>query len=199
MDKDAKKYQLALVLPKFQTMGELKKSCSVVLFGEDKLTPLVLEETKDVLERKFFLKPEPVGIFEPPRLGMRGSQFFADVLLTEVIHLKGKNSVAAVGWTAFDIYTRRLNFVFGLASPIYRAAVVSYFRLKTPIKELFISRVRKELTHEMGHVFGLEHCDTPGCVMNFSNSLYEVDLKSEEFCQKCKRKLMENLRLLGVI
>jgi archaemetzincin len=176
----------------------VEKTCSIVLFGEDNLTPIVLEETYDVIRNKFFLEPKLVGTFEPPRLGMRDHQYFADILLSEVINLKG-DAIAGVGLTPYDMYTRGLNFVFGLASPVYRAAVVSYYRLRTPDRELFISRIRKELTHEMGHVFGLEHCTTPGCVMNFSNSLYEVDLKSENFCPKCKRKLMENLRRLGII
>ncbi len=175
-----------------------EKVCAVLFFGEDDLTGTILEETYNIVRNKFFLKPETIGNFEPPRLGMRGSQYFADLLLSEVINLKG-DALAGVGWTPYDIYTKGLNFVFGIATPVYRAAVVSYYRLRTPDRELFISRVRKELTHEMGHVFGLEHCNTPGCVMNFSNSLYEVDLKSEEFCPRCKRKLMESLRSLGII
>lgn len=171
----------------------------ITTFGVDDFTGTTLSEAVDVLKEKFHLRGEYFGDFTPPRLNMRGNQFYADAMLFHLTKIKPPSAVAILGITPYDIYSDGLNFVFGIASPHYRAAVVSYARLLTPDRELFISRVRKEITHEMGHVFGLEHCTTPGCVMNFSNSLYEVDLKSENFCDRCRKKLEETLRGLGVI
>jgi len=54
---------------------------------------------------------------------------------------------------------------------------------------LFFERTFKELNHELGHTFGLLHCNSPRCVMNFSNSVLEVDQKSRFFCEKCQKKL----------
>ncbi len=34
---------------------------------------------------------------------------------------------------------------------------------------IFIGRVLKEATHEVGHAFGLDHCPRRSCVMHFSN------------------------------
>jgi archaemetzincin len=42
--------------------------------------------------------------------------------------------------------------------------------------------------HELGHVFGLEHCPDPECVMHFSNSLLDTDRKSTSFCSQCRAR-----------
>jgi len=76
--------------------------------------------------------------------------------------------------------------VFGLAIPILRTAVVSYYRLMG--KNLLL-RLEKEIMHELGHLFGLDHCMNR-CVMRFSNSVYEVDLKPLGFCEKCHSSLL---------
>lgn len=177
----------------------MEKVCLIATFGVDNLTSEVLNETNKVLEEKFFLKGEYIGDFNPPLMGIRDGQYLADAMLYHLLKIKPPSAEAILGITPYDIYSDNLNFVFGIATPVGRAAVVSYARLKTPDRELFLSRVRKEVTHEMGHVFGLKHCTIPGCVMNFSNSLYEVDLKSENFCPKCERKLKETLKELGII
>jgi archaemetzincin len=70
-----------------------------------------------------------------------------------------------------------------------RCALVSIYRLKTPDERLLFERTFKELNHELGHTFGLLHCNSPHCVMNFSNSVLEVDQKSKFFCEKCQKKL----------
>ena len=171
----------------------------VITFGVDDYTPSVLSEAVSVLEEKFHLKASYGGDQQPPLMGARDGQLFGDALLYHLIKIKPPSAVAILGITPFDLYSDGLNFIFGIATPVYRAALVSYARLKTPDKPLFVSRLRKEITHEMGHAFGLEHCDTPGCVMNFSNSLAEVDLKGEDFCPKCRKKLEETLKELGVI
>ncbi len=175
------------------------KICSVFTFGVDPLTGTVLTETERVLKEKFFLKMEYGGDFNPPLMGKRNGQFLADAMLFHLVKVKPPSAVAVLGLTPYDIYSDGLNFVFGIASPVYLSAVVSYHRLVSHDRELFRSRIRKEVTHEMGHVFGLEHCTTPGCVMNFSNSLFEVDLKGEDFCPVCRRKLNTKLKELGII
>jgi pyruvate-formate lyase-activating enzyme len=46
--------------------------------------------------------------------------------------------------------------------------------------------VLKEAIHELAHVFGLHHCDDWHCVMSFSNSLADADLKGHNFCSRCR-------------
>lgn len=51
-----------------------------------------------------------------------------------------------------------------------------------------VDSIRKEAIHEIGHILGLTHCKEP-CVMAYSNSLPEVMRKSDELCEKCRRRL----------
>ncbi|MEM1964502.1 MAG: archaemetzincin family Zn-dependent metalloprotease [Candidatus Caldarchaeum sp.] len=96
-----------------------------------------------------------------------------------------------------DLYVPGFNFVFGYAPG--RKAVVSTRRLD-PVqyggkrdRKLYIARIVKEVVHEFGHMLGLSHCRTVGCVMNFSNTVYDVDRKQDVFCAKCMVKLSASM------
>jgi archaemetzincin len=92
-----------------------------------------------------------------------------------------------------DLYVPRLNFVFGEAGRT--AAIISLTRLRNEFyklpkdQTLFRKRALTEAVHELGHTYGLAHCGNPHCVMFFSNSLIDTDMKGSEFCPKCKAKL----------
>ena len=43
--------------------------------------------------------------------------------------------------------------------------------------------------HGAPHVLGLGHCENARCVMYFSNSLADTDLKSEVYCNRCAAQL----------
>jgi archaemetzincin len=88
-----------------------------------------------------------------------------------------------LGVTHRDLFAGGLNFVFGIASPS-GACVVSTARLGAD-EALVRARLRKEAVHELGHTLGLEHCADPGCVMHFSNSLADTDLKRDDYCRRC--------------
>ncbi|MHA1986561.1 MAG: hypothetical protein ACW98D_07980 [Promethearchaeota archaeon] len=96
-----------------------------------------------------------------------------------------------------SIYSEKRDFIFGLANMRSRIALISL----TPLKEKFYKetgtlyrkyetekdveqRILKEAIHEIGHTFGLKHCNSL-CVMRFSNSLRETDEKLPEFCNSC--------------
>lgn len=89
--------------------------------------------------------------------------------------------------TQLDIYFEGYNFCFGLASN--RAAVVSTYRLRHPDPAKFEERLRKETIHEIGHILGLGHCRNPRCVMFFSNTIIDTDMKGEEPCPQCRQRL----------
>jgi len=95
----------------------------------------------------------------------------------------------ALGITNKDLYIPSLNFVFGIALPSLGTAVISLARLKSKNKALFKNRAVKEAVHEVGHLFGLEHCDNSKCAMHFSDSLKDVDAKRPSFCLSCKKRL----------
>lgn len=83
--------------------------------------------------------------------------------------------------TDVDLYVSHLNFIFGYGPG--SNAVISISRLKGDLLE---ERTIKEAVHELGHVFSLEHCDNPQCVMHFSNCLADTDCKQKEFCPRCQ-------------
>ncbi|MEM0440993.1 MAG: archaemetzincin family Zn-dependent metalloprotease [Candidatus Caldarchaeum sp.] len=89
-----------------------------------------------------------------------------------------------------DLYVPGLNFVFGYAPG--RGAIVSIYRLRSRDESLTRERAVKEAVHEVGHLLGLRHCSTQGCVMNFSNSVYEVDSKGEKPCHRCLSKIISS-------
>ena len=100
-----------------------------------------------------------------------------------------------LGVTGVDLTAPGLNFVFGLADPRSRAAVISLARLYPEFygqprdPRRFKARAVTEAVHELGHLLGLGHCLDPACVMSFSNSLADTDRKGPGFCKPCREKL----------
>jgi len=101
-----------------------------------------------------------------------------------------KGGRLALGLVGADAFVSGLNFVFGLADPELRVATVYTARLEDNDNGRFLSRLLKESIHEVGHLLGLEHCPNRACVMSFSNDVEDVDLKSPDFCDSCKLKLI---------
>lgn len=47
------------------------------------------------------------------------------------------------------------------------------------------------MTHEIGHMFGIKHCQWLSCVMQGSNHMEESDRRPLDFCPVCLRKLQD--------
>ena len=96
-----------------------------------------------------------------------------------------------LGVTGKDLFVPIFTFVIGEAYLGGRAALVSTFRLSEgwngPSVALALLRERllKEAVHELGHCHGLVHCLDFRCVMHASATADDVDLKSEELCDRC--------------
>jgi archaemetzincin len=120
-------------------------------------------------------------------------QHLASVLLALIPLPEAGNR--ALGVVDVDIFAYGLNFVFGEADIVGKRALISLCRLRQEFyglsadEKLFGERMVKEVIHELGHTYGLGHCQEPTCVMYFSNSLLDTDLKGKDFCPECERKV----------
>ena len=146
----------------------------------------------------FEVSQKPIQI-SPSLYDSNRSQFKASGILREISSLSKESGFFRIlGVTEYDIYVEGLNFVFGLAqkplnlfdkTPL--AALISTNRLKTGLPksdiQFFKLRLLKEAIHELGHTFSLDHCSN-NCVMKFSNTIFETDLKPPSLCERCVKQ-----------
>jgi archaemetzincin len=94
-----------------------------------------------------------------------------------------------------DLFTAGVTSLFGLSRPRSLVAVVSTARLDNRFYELpeneedLIDRLVKESAHEFGHLFSLEHCDNPECIMYPPLTLDDLDRKKQWFCASCRTRV----------
>jgi archaemetzincin len=121
-------------------------------------------------------------------------QYLSDNFLAHLGALKQPDAYI-LGVTDADLYTEGLFFVFGQADVAGGVSVISLHNLRQenyglPADyDLLIERALKEAVHELGHNLGMGHCQDGYCVMHFSNSLIDTDVKKAYFCGKCRPKL----------
>jgi len=170
------------------------KSLRIMPFGNvpDYILAAISEELRVSLNLMTEIS-EPRGLPKEFYNPIRG-QYLAEKVL-DFIYQKFKGNILAV--STEDLYAEGLNFVFGQAELPGRVCIISLCRLNPKFyrqpenKSLFIERAVKEAKHEVCHaLFGLRHCEDPNCVMSFSNTIFDVDRKSKELCEKCKRKIL---------
>jgi len=100
-----------------------------------------------------------------------------------------------LGVADVDLYSAIFTFVFGESKLGGTAGMVSLYRLRPALyglpddPELERTRAQREALHEVGHLLGLVHCRSADCVMRFSGSVEEVDLKRGVFCDVCRAEI----------
>lgn len=131
----------------------------------------------------------PQYAFNPGR-----NQYHSTKILERLRRVKIKDE-RILGIIDADLYVPELNFVFGEAHIADKVCIISLVRLRQEYyglpkdENLFLSRALKEAVHELGHTFKLGHCEDQKCIMHFSNSLRDTDIKGPDFCDRCKLKL----------
>jgi archaemetzincin len=128
--------------------------------------------------------------FEPTR-----NQFHSTAILQALQALPRPEGVRLLGITGLDLYVPVLTFVFGEAQLEGDCALVSLHRLREEFyglpasNDLLHERLVKEAVHELGHTFGLRHCEDWECVMASTHAVERLDIKSVAFCSDCRRRI----------
>lgn len=134
--------------------------------------------------------PIPEGAFN-----LKRGQYYSSLIIQELEGFKKQGYDLILGIADVDLYVPQLNFVFGEADVLRGIAVISLTRLREEFyrswsdRRLLIQRAVKEAIHEIGHLFGLDHCQDRKCIMFFSNSIRDTDIKGPGFCKFCRRRL----------
>lgn len=122
----------------------------------------------------------------------RRQQFHSTSILSKLADLSVSEDTRVLGLVDLDLFIPILTFVFGEAQMGGKAALVSVFRLRQAFyglshdESLFLERCEKESIHELGHTFNLVHCEDFECAMYFSNTVEQIDLKENRFCDQCQ-------------
>lgn len=139
-------------------------------------------------------------------------KFNADLIMIKFFKFnQNKNYFRTLGIMDEDIYVSTYNFIFGTArnplknySPLSPIALISITRLREEFwdkpkdQALFELRMFKEAIHELGHTFGLLHCEKE-CVMIFSNWIGDTDKKPPYYCKECSEKILNFINFKGKI
>jgi archaemetzincin len=151
----------------------------------------ILKEIQKNLQNIFSMKTEINDLIFPNDIckNYLRNQYYASKLLKLMRDLKIDDAKKIIGVINEDIYDEGYNFLFGSAELGGKYGVVSIYRLYDKDINKFIERCVKEAVHEVGHLFGLSHCNNKNCVMNFSLSILNVDRKDKFFCKICEMKL----------
>ncbi len=161
---------------------------------EEALVQHLAAGLRDILRFPISLLPsifDPAQAYHPER-----QQYHSSELLRQMQVFAGQGYSRLLGVTDRDLFIPILTFVFGEAQMDDMCAVVSTHRLRQefyglpPDGEVLRARVLKEGVHELGHTFGLVHCEDYQCVMASSHSVEWIDLKSPELCPSCRERML---------
>ncbi len=158
----------------------------------------LVEELKQKLEQTFGCPVDTVleNFDMEKAYDKRRQQYLGTRFLSQLKKAKAKGD-KVLGIVDVDLYSPGLNFIFGQADIAAGTSVISLTRLRQeyyglpPDEALFQDRTVKEAVHELGHTFGLDHCQDAKCVMHFSNALSDTDRKQAAFCGRCRPKLLK--------
>jgi archaemetzincin len=165
---------------------------ALVPVGEVERAPLawLKEDLPEIFQAGIVeFPPSPLS---PHHFRKERDQYLADGILADFTPPVRTGTTLLLGITGADLFSPRMNFVFGVAST--GRALISTFRLRPelygipPNPRVYRWRVITEAVHELGHALGLPHCEYPGCVMYFSTWIGDTDRKGPGFCYRCRKR-----------
>jgi archaemetzincin len=137
-------------------------------------------------------------------VNIKSPRYRADSLLIDLSKIRPDSVDFILGITSKDISTTKRDSegkikkpeskyidwgIFGLGYMPGQSSIISTFRLKNTSPENFKSRAQKISVHEVGHNFGLQHCEVNKCVMQDAvETIKTIDLADFDLCEKCFQK-----------
>ncbi len=198
MTRDAGILLLVLLMPGISFARGPARPSGLALQPLGKPSRAALEQAKAGLEKTYHVtvtllpvQPLPKEAWYAPR-----NRWRADRLLDSLEAKTDLSFDKVLAVTERDISVTKGPHpdwgIFGLAQVGGRPAVVSTFRLRRgrTSETLFSDRLLKVVFHEAGHLFGLDHCPMPGCLMEDARgTLATVDAGGGTFCARCDAAL----------
>jgi archaemetzincin len=184
---------ILILFPLLQACGFTEISIAIQPFGKVDTTCLkriIPAITKEYNDAKIEIRKPlelPQSAFYKPR-----NRYRAEKILDYLDSINDGRYYRVLGFTEKDISTTKGDIedwgIFGLGNLDGYACVVSIFRLKKDGKtDRFEDRLKKIIIHELGHTFGLQHCDWDKCVMaNYKGTIQILDDQWFHLCAPCK-------------
>jgi archaemetzincin len=171
------------------------------------VSDILLDSIADVLAREYnadVLTLEPIDLPASALITEKTRRYRADKIIHELSNSRPDSIDYILGVTAQDISTTKKDSfgrtlkpvskyndwgVFGLGYRPGKACVVSTFRIGKTDRGNFIPRLQKLAVHEIGHNYGLDHCDGDRCVMRDAvESISTIDEVDYVRCERCRSR-----------
>jgi archaemetzincin len=161
---------------------------------EKKTTRYIMQRITDTFNVGVNLKECDMDVskfYDPAR-----RQYNANLLMESLTSRAPAGYLKYMGLFRGDLFIPILTYIFGQATLNGQYALASMFRLRNelyglaPDNGLMLERFGKVVIHELGHTFGMIHCNKPVCIMRSSTYVEDLDMKYMEFCQECKDMLI---------
>jgi predicted Zn-dependent protease len=144
----------------------------------------------------------PVRIAKPREIPARSysrskRRYNADEILLDMQLDLADPVFVATGITSADLYSGRLDSVYGLSYSDLRTSIVSTRHLwrdendsNSPEERL---RLAKLIVHEICHNLGFPHCAAHACRMNGTSGFRDLERAPTHLCGPCQKKLQWNI------
>ena len=177
-----------------------KKNITLVPIG--KIDVNLLEYIRECITAAFKISTNIISYRELTNQNIKplyGGKYCSTEILKQLDKCRPHSIQKILAVTDRDLYSPIFSSLFGEAQLGGGCALISLFRLYQefyglpPDKDLFLMRCRKEVIHEISHLFGLVHCEDINCIMFPSNNIIDTDVKSDSFCHNCHRFIQQVL------